>query len=102
MEILGISVSLVEDPVQEESPPNLVLYMYLRMFAYSSNILIASFDPMSSTLSSGNCKNQVLDVVTFPREPSGGSRIGSSRKVLGLVLVRPGRCCVTPSGTWPG
>ena len=39
-----------EDPVSEESPLNLILYMHLRIFAYSSNILMASFDPMDSML----------------------------------------------------
>ena len=39
-----------EDPIPEESPLNLVLYMYamyLRIFVYSSNILIVDFDPMA-------------------------------------------------------
>ncbi len=57
VEVLGISGSLVEDPVgPEESPPNLVLYIHLTIFAYSSNILIASVDPMASTLASGTWK----------------------------------------------
>ena len=51
-EVSGIFVPSVEDPVP--GPPlNLVLYMYLRMFAYSSNILNASFDPIVSILASG-------------------------------------------------
>ena len=51
--VSGEEGSLWEDPVPEESPLNLILYMHLRMFAYSSNILIASFDPMESMLASG-------------------------------------------------
>ena len=46
-EVSGIFVPSVEDPKY------LVLYMHLRMFAYSSNILNANFVPMASILSSG-------------------------------------------------
>jgi hypothetical protein len=56
-EASGICGPSVEDPVPEELPLNLVLYMHLRIFAYSSNILKASFDPMVSMLASGTWKN---------------------------------------------
>ena len=49
--------SILVGPVPGESPLNLILYMHLRMFTYSSNILIASFDPMESMLASGTWKN---------------------------------------------
>ena len=52
MEVLGVGGSSVEDLVPEEPPLNLVLYMHLRIFAYSSNIRMASFDPMVSMLAS--------------------------------------------------
>ena len=54
--VSGEEGSLGEDPVPEESPLNLILYMHLRMFAYSSKILMASFDPMDSMLASGTWK----------------------------------------------
>jgi hypothetical protein len=38
-------------------PLNLVLYMYLRIFAYTSNTLIASFEYMELILVSGTLKN---------------------------------------------
>ena len=38
-------------------PLNLVLYMYLRIFAYTSNTLIASFEYMELILASGTLKN---------------------------------------------
>ena len=41
---------MVEDLVPEVPPLNLVLYMHLRIFEDSSNILIANFDPMTSIL----------------------------------------------------
>ena len=44
MEVLGIGESSEEDPVPEEPPPNLVLYMHRRICAYSSNVRMASFD----------------------------------------------------------
>jgi hypothetical protein len=49
----GICGPSVEDLVPKEPSLNLVLYMYLRIFAYSSNILKTSFDPMDSMLASG-------------------------------------------------
>ena len=38
-------------------PLNLVLYMHLRIFAYTSNTLIASFEYMECMLASGTLKN---------------------------------------------
>ena len=38
-------------------PLNLVLYMYLRIFAYTSNTLIASFEYMELILASSTLKN---------------------------------------------
>ena len=38
-------------------PLNLVLYMHLRIFAYTSNALIASFEYMELILASGTLKN---------------------------------------------
>ncbi len=52
-EVSGIFGPSVEDPVPEGPPLYLVLYMHLRLFAYSSNILNANFDPMASILVSG-------------------------------------------------
>ena len=52
-EVSGIFGPSMEDPVPEGPPLYLVLYMHLRMFAYSSNILNANFDPMTSILASG-------------------------------------------------
>ncbi len=40
-----------------EPPLNLVLYMHLRIFVYTSNTLIASLEYMDWTLSSGTLKN---------------------------------------------
>ncbi len=51
--VSGTFGPLVEDPVPEGPPLYLVLYMLLRMFAYSSNILNANFEPMTSILASG-------------------------------------------------
>jgi hypothetical protein len=53
VEVSGVGWSSGEDLVPEEPPLNLVLYMHFRIFAYSSNILIADFDPMDSMLASG-------------------------------------------------
>ena len=39
------------------SPLSLVLYMHLRIFAYTSNTLIASFEYMELMLASGTLKN---------------------------------------------
>ncbi len=53
----GVGWASVEasDPV---APPlNLVLYMYLRIFAYISNVLIVSFEYMELILASGTPKN---------------------------------------------
>ena len=58
VEVLGKCGSSVEDPVPEEPPLNLVLCMHLRIFAYSSNIFMASLDPMASMLVSGTWKIQ--------------------------------------------
>ena len=52
-EVSGIFGPSVEDLVPEGPPLYLVLYMHLRMFVYSSNILSANFDPMDSILASG-------------------------------------------------
>ena len=52
-EASGICGPSVEDPVPEEPPLNPVLYMHLKIFAYSSNIFMVSFDPMASMLASG-------------------------------------------------
>ncbi len=49
VEVLGIVGSSIEEPVPEDPPLNLVLYIYLRILAYSSNIRIVSFDPMTSS-----------------------------------------------------
>ena len=38
-------------------PMNLVIYMYLRIFAYTSNTLIANFEYMDCMISSGTVKN---------------------------------------------
>ena len=38
-------------------PLNLILYMYFRVFAYTSNTLITSFEYMELILSSGTLKN---------------------------------------------
>ena len=38
-------------------PLNLVLYMHLRIFTYTSNVLIASFEYMELMLASGTLKN---------------------------------------------
>jgi hypothetical protein len=40
-----------------EPPMNLVLYIHLRIFAYTSNTLIASFEYMDWMLVSGTLKN---------------------------------------------
>ncbi len=42
------------------SPLNLVLYMHLRIFAYTSNVLIASFEYRELILASGTPKNFIL------------------------------------------
>ena len=57
MEVLGIGGSSEQDPAPEEPPPNLVLYMYLRIFSYSSNIFMTSLAPMTSILTSWTWKN---------------------------------------------
>ena len=63
VEVLGICGSSVGDPVPEEPPLNLVLlYIHLRIFAYSSNILMTSLDPMVSMLVSGTWKNSRFPV----------------------------------------
>ncbi len=42
------------------SPLNLVLYMHLRIFAYTSNVLIGSFEYEELILASGTPKNFIL------------------------------------------
>ena len=44
VEVSGVGWSSGEDPVPEETPLNLVLYMHFRIFTYSSNILIDNFE----------------------------------------------------------
>ncbi len=39
------------------TPLSLVLYMHLRIFVYTSNVLIASFEYMELILASGTLKN---------------------------------------------
>ena len=63
-----------EDPVPEESPLNLILYMHLRIFAYLSNDLMVSFDPMDSMLASGTCPG----IAALPLELGGVTRIDCS------------------------
>ena len=46
-----------EVPDLVNHPLNLVLYMHLRIFVYSSNILMSSFEQMDSKLVSGTLKN---------------------------------------------
>ena len=60
-EASGICGPSVEDPVPEEPPLNLVLYMHLRIFAYSSNILMVSFDPMDSMFALETWKNSTRE-----------------------------------------
>ena len=58
--VSGVGRSSRETPTLVEPPLNLVLYMYLRIFVYSSNILMVTFEPMDSILASGTLKNQVF------------------------------------------
>ncbi len=53
----GVGFSSWEDPDLEGSTLNLVLYMYLRIFTYSSNIFVTNFTPMGSMIASGTRKN---------------------------------------------
>ena len=46
-------------------PLNLVLYIHLRIFAYTSNALIASFEYMELMLASGTLKNLVFIIGTL-------------------------------------
>ncbi len=56
VESSGVCGPSVEDLVPEEPPLNLVAYMYLRIFVYSSNIFMVSLDQMVSILASGTWK----------------------------------------------
>ncbi len=54
-------------------PLNLVLYIHLRIFTYTSNALIASFEYMELILASGTLKNLMfllnLSLVCLPTVP---------------------------------
>ena len=54
---MGVGWSSEEDSKIVEPPLNLVLYMSLRIFTYTSNTLIASLQYMDWTLASGTLKN---------------------------------------------
>ncbi len=53
----GVGWASEEDSDLVAPPLNLVLYMHLRIFAYTSNALIASFEYMELMLTSGTLKN---------------------------------------------
>jgi hypothetical protein len=53
----GVGWSSGEASSLVESPLNLVLYMHLRIFVYTSNTLIASFEYMDWMLASDTLKN---------------------------------------------
>jgi hypothetical protein len=55
--IMGVGWASGEASDLVEPPLNLVLYMHLRMFVYTSNTLIASFEYMDWMLASGTLKN---------------------------------------------
>ena len=55
--VSGDEWSSVEVPDLPVHPLNLVLYIHLRMFVYSSNFLMSSFARMLSILASGTWKN---------------------------------------------
>ena len=48
---------LKRPPTLFQPPLNLVIYMHLRIFAYTSNVLITSFEYMELILTSGTLKN---------------------------------------------
>jgi hypothetical protein len=56
----GVSWASAEVSDLVAPPLNLVLYMHLRTFAYTSNDLIASFEYMELILASGTLKNFIL------------------------------------------
>ncbi len=60
MSTQGVGWSSGEDSDLVVSPLNLVLYMYLRLFAETSNVLITSFEYRELILSSGTPKNFIL------------------------------------------
>jgi hypothetical protein len=86
----GICGPSVEDPVPEEPPLNLVLYMHLRIFVYSSNIFMVSLDPMDSLLASGTWK-----ISRFFRR---SSSLRERDPVMKLIWStrQPCRCIVSP------
>ena len=89
-EASGICGPSVEDPVPEEPPQNLVICMHLRIFAHSSNILMASFDPMVSMLASGTWKN-----LRFFRRSSSLRERDPSMNLI-CSTRHPWRCIVVP------
>ncbi len=54
-------------------PLNLVLYIHLRMFAYTSNALITSFEYMELILASGTLKN--FTEVSFVHRPCARDKV---------------------------
>jgi hypothetical protein len=56
----GVGLASEEASDLVVSPLNLVLYMHLRIFAYTSNVLIASFEYKELILASGTPKNFML------------------------------------------
>ncbi len=89
-EVSGICGPLVQDPVPEGSPLNLVIYIYLRIFAYSSNILNTSFAPMVWMLVSGTWQN-----LRFFRR---SSSLRERDPVMNLICSthQPWSCIVSP------
>ena len=57
VETMGVGWASEEASDIVEPPMNLVLYMHLRIFAYTSNTLIASFEYMECILASDTLKN---------------------------------------------
>jgi hypothetical protein len=57
VDALGVGCASKDFLAQVGPPLNLILYMHPRIFAYSSNILIANLEPMDSMLASGTWKN---------------------------------------------
>jgi hypothetical protein len=57
VETMGVGWTSGEASDLVEPPLNLLLYLHLRIFAYTSNILIASFAYMDWMLVSGTLKN---------------------------------------------
>jgi hypothetical protein len=54
---MGVDWTSEEGSDLVEPPLNLVLYMHLRIFAYTSNTLIVSFECMDCMIDSGTWKN---------------------------------------------